>query len=281
MTALGPGEMRARRRPFVVLAIAALRLTLGFCLALPLASLIGDSGLGQTPRGDRALFEGGGYLLIELLRVKGADLAAVTRGLVPLALLGLLVTAASNAALLVALNLAGRLQLRAWLARASGYVPALVVLGVGTALTQLAFAILGGVAAAAIPEPLARPLAGSAGQVACWLVAALLAGAAGGFSDVVKAALVRNDAGLAAAVRHALDCLKRRPLGTLLGHLPYGLALVAAIALAAELTSLLDVSRPAAWRLAAVFTLHQAVVVGSVALRAAWYARALRLTASV
>ena len=98
MTPLGPSEMRARRRPFVVLSIAGVRLLLGLCLALPLASLVAESGVGQSPRGDRALFEGGGYLLLEVLRVQGANLAATARGLVPLLLLGLLVTAACNAA---------------------------------------------------------------------------------------------------------------------------------------------------------------------------------------
>ena len=104
MNALGPGEIRARRRPFVVLAIAGLRILSGFCLAWPLASLVASSGVGLRPEGDRALFEAGGYLLLELLRLQGGALTAASRGLVPVLLLGLVLTAACNAALLVALN---------------------------------------------------------------------------------------------------------------------------------------------------------------------------------
>jgi hypothetical protein len=46
---------------------------------------------------------------------------------------------------------------------------------------------------------------------------------------------------------------------------------------AAALTARLDVAAPGAWRLVAVFGVHQVVVLLGVAGRAAWLARALRL----
>ena len=52
------------------------------------------------------------------------------------------------------------------------------------------------------------------------------------------------------------------------------------VGIAAQLTGWLDVSRPGTWRITLVFVAHQLVVLASVALRAAWYARALRLTAT-
>lgn len=280
MTPLGPGEMRARRRPLVVLTIAGVRLLLGICFALPLASLVAESGVGQAPRGDRALFEGGGFMLLELLRVQGADLAAAARGLVPLLLLGLLVTAACNAALLVALNVQGRLRLRPWLSSALATVPALVVLAVGTALAQLAIILVGLLLGNGIPASMTRPVAMTAAEAALWLMVGLVAGAVGGISDVTKAALVRNEAGLAAALKHALTSARRSPFTAGWGWLPYGLVFVVSWLAAAQIVSALDVSAAGSWRVAAVFIVHQAVSLAGVALRAAWYARALRLAAA-
>lgn len=280
MTALGPGEMRARHRPLVVLSIAGVRLLLGFCLALPLASLVAESGIGQTPRGDRVLFEAGGYLLLEVLRLQGSNLAAVARGLLPLLFAGFVATAACNAALLVALNLRGRLRLRPWLSQAFSGLPALLVLGVGTGLAQLLVLLVGLLATDAVPSSLSRPLAVSVAELSIWVLAALVAGGVGSLSDVAKAALVRDDAGLAAAVQRALACARRAPLTASLGWLPYGALFLAALWASSQLTSTLDVSLAGTWRVVCVFLLHQAVSLASVALRAAWYARALRLAAS-
>jgi hypothetical protein len=280
VTALGPGEIRARRRPFVVLAIAALRCLFGFCLAWPLASLVSLSGVGQRTEGDRALFEGGGYLLLELLRLQGATLAAAGRGLVPIFALGLILTTASNAALLVALNLRERLGLRGWLARAFDRVPALLLLGAGTGVGQLLLLMVGMFLVSAVPEPLANPVAASLGQAALWLLVALSAGALGGFSDVVKASLVRHESRLVDSLGRAWRCLGRSPVGATFGWFPYAGALLASAYLATRLTEWLDVSRAGAWRVLAVLFVHQLVIAVSVACRAAWFARALRLVAT-
>jgi hypothetical protein len=280
VTALGPGEIRARRRPALLLGVAALRLLAGFCLAWPLSSLIASSGVGLRAEGDRALFESGGYLLAEVLRLRGGELEAVARGLLPVFALGLLLTAAGNAALLVGVNWRGRLPPRELLSRASERLPALIVLGVGTALAQLVLLLAGGMLVAAIPEPIAKPVATTFAQAALWLAVALGLGALGGFSDLVKASLVRHESRLAEALSRALKCLGHLPIRATFGWIPYALCLLAAVAIAAKLTELCDVSRPGAWRLVLVFALHQAVIVVAVAARAAWFARALRLVAT-
>jgi hypothetical protein len=280
LTPLGPGELRARNRPFVVLGVAALRLLCGFVLALPLSSVISEGGVGQTSHGDRVLFESGGYLLLEVLRVQGADLLAVARGLLPLLGLGLVLTVASNAVLLVALNLRGRLQLGVWLGRALARLPAFLVLGCAVCLAQLLIWALGVLSADGIPAPQHLPRATSAGQLASLLVAGVLAGALGGFSDIVKASLVRYETSLQSGLSHAWRCLRQRPWACSLGWLPFGAAFCFALLLASQLTAALDVSRSGSWRLLAVAATHQLVIALGVLLRAAWFARALRLAAS-
>lgn len=280
MNALGPGEIRARRRPWLILGVASLRILAGLCLAWPLASLIAASGVGLRVEGDRALFEGGGYLLAELLRLRGGELEAVTRGLLPVLTLGLVLTTAGNAALLVGLNLHGRLKPRELLARASERLPALLVLGAGTGLAQLALFIAGLITAAALPDPLNKPVATTAGQAALWLLVALAAGAVGGFSDVVKASLVRHESRLVDGLARAWQCVRHQPLRATFGWVPFALAFLAAVAAAAKLSDLCDVAQPGAWRVVAAFGVHQLVILTAVAARAAWFARALRLVAT-
>jgi hypothetical protein len=279
MTLLGPGEVRARRRPFVVLGVFALRLAAGFCLAFPLASLIAASGVGAYADGDRVLFESGGYLLLEVLRLQGPSLMAVTRGLIPVLGVGLLLTALCNAALLVALNVSGRLELRSWLSRALERLPAIVVLGLGTTLGQGLLFGFGMMLSAAVPDSLSHPLRSSALELTAWLLVALVAGALGGVADVAKACVVRSQAGLASALRQAWRCLTRRPFIASFGWLPYALLFAAGAAAAAWISGGLDVSRAGGLRVAGVFIAHQLVVLLSVALRAIWFARASRLAA--
>jgi hypothetical protein len=236
--------------------------------------------VGLRAEGDRALFEGGGYLLLDLVRLQGGNLMAVVRGMLPLLLLGSLLTTACNAALLVALNARHAPRSLAWLAAVWTRLPALIVLGAGTAVTQGLIVTAGALGSGAVPDWLARPQLTTALQALVWLIALLGAAAVGGFSDSVKASLVRYEARLSEALARAWDCLLRRPLAACFGWLPYALALLTAVLLAAKLTEIIDVSRQGGWRVLLVFAAHQLVVVMSVALRAAWFARALRLVAT-
>jgi hypothetical protein len=280
MTALGPSEITARRRPFVVLAIAALRICAGFCLAFPLASLVSSSGVGLRGEGDRALFEGGGYLLLEILRLHASALLATVRGLLPLLLLGLVLTCACNVALLVALDVRERLTSLAWLSRAWARLPAQLVIVAGAALTQILLFMVGSIAVGSIPELLAKPVATTLAQAAVLLLVALLLGAVGGFADVTKASLVRHEARLSEGLARAWLCARHRPFRACFGWLPYAVLFMLVALAASKLTEALDVSRAGAWRVAGVVIAHQLVILVSVALRAAWFARALRLVAT-
>jgi hypothetical protein len=280
MTALGPSEISATRRPFVVLAIAAIRLFAGFCLAFPLSSLVASSGIGMRAEGDRALFEGGGYLLLELLRLRGSELLATAHGLLPLLLLGLVLTCACNVALLVALDVRERLTSPDWLARAWARLPAQIAVAAGAALAQLLLVLAGSIAFGAVPERLANPVATTLGQVAVLVLVALLTGAVGGFADITKASLVRHEGPLSAGLARAWRCLRNRPFLACFGWVPYAaLFLLAALAVT-KLTQTLDVSRAGAWRVACVFVAHQLVILLAVACRVGWFARALRLVAT-
>jgi hypothetical protein len=263
-----------------MLAVAGLRLLGGFCLALPLSSQISASGIGSRAEGDRALFEGGGYLLLELLRLRGGELVATARGLMPLILLGLVLTCACNVALLIALTVRERLTSREWLALTWARLPTQLGVVAGAALTQLLLVFAGSIALGAVPEPLAKPVATTLAQIAVLVLVALLAGAVGGFADVTKASLVRHEAPLGRSLMRAWSCVRSRPFSACFGWVPYAALLVVAALGVAKLTHLVDVSRPGAWRLAAVFVVHQLVVLVSVACRTAWSAKALRLVAT-
>jgi hypothetical protein len=243
---------------------------------MPLASLVEESGVGLRAEGDRALFEGGGYLLLEVLRLQGPALAAALRGLLPLLVLGLVLGALASATLLVALNSRGPLRPLEWSSRAAVRLPALGVLAVGTALAQGLALLLGALAAEGLPDPLVKPHLATALQLAPWLGAAIVVGALGGFADLTKAALIRYESSLVEALGRAWQTARARPLFGTFGWLPYAAPFLLAVGGVAWLTGALDVSRRGAWRVITVLLLHQVVVVVAVACRAGWYARALR-----
>jgi hypothetical protein len=280
MSALGPGEIRALRRPFALVAVALSRCFFGFVLAFPLASVVAASGIGNRADGDRLLFESGGYLLLEVVRVQGDALLAAARGAVPVLLLGLLLTAFANAALLVALNERERIRPGAWLGRAAARVGSFTVLGAATTFGQL---LLGGAAflwAGELPEMAAAPRATTLLELGVWLLAALGAGALGGLADLARASLVRHEAPLSVALGRAFSCLRRHPLRGGFGFVPFATLLGFAVWAGAALSERFDVGQSGAWRLVCVIALHQLVILAAVACRSGWYARALRLVAA-
>jgi len=98
--------------------------------------------------------------------------------------------------------------------------------------------------------------------------------------DLASAALTAGERGARGAVRQGFRCLRRAPgatLGRWLGPHVLALALVSAAALA---TGALDVSKPQSLRLLAVTLLHQSVVLGLCACRAAWLGGAVRVVAA-
>lgn len=281
MRLAGPGELRALARPLLVASVVAVRLFGGACLAWPLASVLAGSGIGARHGGDRALFESGGYLLVEVLRLKGSDLLAVAHGLLPMLGVGLLLNALCSLLLLIGLNHVGRWDWAECALRLRATLPRFVLFGAGVTLVQLAFGAFGVALAGGVPEALAKPVATSLGQAAVWLVTALVLAALGGLGDVSRAAMVRHEVRILAALGQALEIARRRPLQSCFGWLPYAALLLLAAALVGRLTELCNVALPGAFRVLLVFAAHQLVVVTSVVGRAAWYARALRLAATL
>jgi hypothetical protein len=251
------------------------------CLAWPLASLLGSSGIGARSEGDRALFEAGGYQLLEVARVQGPALVATAHGLLPLLGVSLVLSTLCNALLLVGLNQSERLGWSELAGRALGRTPKLLAITAGAGLAQVVLVAIGSALVAELPEPLAQPVAATLLQGGAWLVVALLLGAVGGTSDVAKASLVRHEARLSEALAHAAQITRRRPLLSCWGFVPYALPFLLGVMVAARITEAADVSKAGAWRVLLVFVVHQLVIVLAVAMRTAWYARALRLTATL
>lgn len=281
MSAVGPAGLRARAHPWLILCVAALRAGAGLCLAWPLASLLASSGIGARSEGDRALFEAGGYLLLEVARVQGPALMAAAHGLLPLLGVSLASSTLCNALLLVGLNQSERWGWSELARRALERTPQLLAITAGAGLAQVVLVAIGSALVAALPEPLAKPVLATLVQGGAWLGVALLIGAVGGTADVAKASLVRHEARLSEALAHAAQVARRRPLLSGWGFVPYSLPFLLGVALAARLTEALDVSKTGWWRVLLVFVLHQMVIVLAVAMRAAWYARTLRLTATL
>ena len=80
---LANDAMRARRRPFSVLAFALYQAAVGCLVAWPIAKTVGAT-FGRHPHGDAALFEEGGYALADWLRNSEDALAALTSVAVPI-----------------------------------------------------------------------------------------------------------------------------------------------------------------------------------------------------
>lgn len=267
---------RARRRPLVIALVALARFACGACLATPLASLVSASGVGLRAEGDRALFEGGGYVLLEVLRLHGTALAALLRGLLPVLGFGFLLTALGTATLLVALRTEGPLRSFGWLATAAARLPALCLVAIFTTLAQGLVLMLAALTASGLPDPLTRPVQATMWQVLPWLMAALASGALGGLADVTKAALVLHDGSVRSSLERAWSSARSEPWFGFFGWVPYAVPFLVTAGVAAWLSEQVDVARPGAWRVGLVLAIHQGVVLTAVVCRAAWLARALR-----
>ncbi|MEB2313442.1 MAG: hypothetical protein OZ921_17670 [Sorangiineae bacterium] len=281
MTPRARAAMLARRRPGVILFVWLFRALSAWLLAEPLTTALVSGGARQLPHGDAALFESGGLLLVEAVRLGqralGRTLETSAWALLLFGALGL----APLALLLVALATEGKLRAAPTCARAVAHLPALAaVQGVGLLARALA-AVAGALAAVAVASLASGRLDERAADLAALGPLALGAVAwlaVGVVVDLASAAAVRREASGRAALLVALRALRRRGFGVTVGWLMPALWSLAAILGGAIATGALHVEEPAGWRIAAVFAVHQAVVVALVALRAVWLAHALRAT---
>jgi hypothetical protein len=271
---------RLRDRPGALLFVWAFQLAGAMLAAGPIVGALSRTGIADHPAGDAILFEPGGLLLVEALRLGGPALLGAL-GASGFSLLLLHAAAlVPLAALLVALATPGKLNTPLWLGRAAAHFPAFLLLA---GVTWLARALLlvaslfllapiGGWLDSAVNERNAD-LALLAGVLVVFILLILL----GIAQDLGRAAVVRHGSRALGSLVTGLAALRRRPLAALAGWLTPASWSVALIAGAAIVTGWLAVDQPGSWRVLAVLVVHQAALLGLLLLRALWLRTALGL----
>lgn len=270
--------MRAVWRP--ALALWAYRLATAWIVAYPLSQAVEAHGIAQFPGGDAVLFEPGGVRLVELLRIGRPALTASVESAVVLGVVVALVSLIPLAAVIVRLDNAD-LGLRSCLSRALAHGPPFVLL-FGLALvaqTILLFVALS--FAAPSLEPL-RLLVGPRGAdfaiVAGGALTLGLLAAVGVLHDLARAHVVSREERALSALRAAAATFFRHPARVLLGWGVPAVVSLVVVGAAAWAVGALNVERDAAWRLLAVFGVHQCAAFVIVLSRLAWLERALGLS---
>jgi hypothetical protein len=265
------------RRPGYVLADHGLRVAASTILALPIVGAFAGTGLKDFPKGDRALFEPGGLMLLEVVRaLLPAVSGLATASFVSAFLLSALLVV-PHAVLLAAMSRAEKRTVSDVVAQAVARLPSVYSLTIAGFLLKCfvfgALVLSGGF----VSEQLAGsdPRRGDLAFLGAIGVAALGWIAAGIATDLARAACFRGPGSMREVTLAALRALRARP-GRIAGS--YALRLggaFALIALASLATEKLDVSRADSWRFVAVTLLHQAVALSLAFLRASVLAQAL------
>lgn len=306
---LAPAAIHARKRPFAVVFVFLVELAWALVVATPVHTWA-RRVWGNHPDGDATLFAPGARELMVWLGQSDAALAVTARTTTVLLVVGAVLMQLPFGALVASLAFARedrvehadgeRIHLRSLRLRGalqigvSAFLPLSVMLILGSLAAGLVL-FLGGLAISALETTLTEALGDARSftvRVALFGVLAALAAVIGVVVDLARAAIVR-DSGLAAArgtaspawnvmlrgVRVALSTsrasLGRATLGWT-GRAVVGLALLAIGYVAAD-----ELGGRGGLALALLFGIHQAVVLGRVALRASWMARALALVAPV
>jgi hypothetical protein len=272
-----PGRLRAGT--FAAGMLYAYRLVGAFVLAYPAARTLGAFGPMASPEADQALFEPGGYHLLEALRLAGHAVPASVESaavlLSAVGILGLVPLALAQASLAAPGGTPAD-----WGARAAAVLPRLLVLGGGTMLARAGLVIGGLVAVGAASTlgegardervPVALGAAVLAPLLSLWLLLGIV-------QDLARASVVRLDATVGDGLSRALTTLRERPAAVLGAYALLTLAGGSAVGLAAWAAGALDVSRPGSARVWGAFAAHQSAVLALVVLRVAWLGRALAL----
>ncbi len=278
---MSPGFVRrwVRRRSSFELAIAVAwlwRAVFGWLITLPVASLVASTGVGALPQADRALFEPGGFWLLETLRVLTAGLGAsfgselvwfslaLAAGALPRALL---FTAAA------APEQPPRTASSRALAHAPGFVVLSLVQGAGSVLVLLTAYMAAGAWASAALASASEPLR-DVSALAVFGVVLLGAVAVGAVCDAARAHAVHSSASrLLGRLAAGFRSFVRAPLPLVAGYLLFTGAAALLVALVARAVELVDVSRPGGARVLLVLVLHQATLLGLAVCEALWVRR--------
>ena len=280
MTPAETSRIAAWRRPGAVVWFWAWRLFVAWMAAAPVGRAFAGTGVGRLPDGDGALFQPGGLLLVETLRIGGGVLGAAMRGATTTTMVLGAVGLLPLSALLAALCHSGKLRLSTWTARALEHVPAFALLSGITLVLQALLAMLTTAMLFALDDPLRRFFDERAHELALATLAlpAVLAALFFGLAeDVARAHAVRRRSTGWRAWLAALGLLLRRPGAVLIGWFAPALWAIAALGAAELLTRALDVSQPGAARLLGVVVVHQLAALVFAFGRASWLARALVL----
>jgi hypothetical protein len=266
----------AFRRPGLIVAYAIYLLVAGFAVAAPWTSLLHGTVAGY-PRGDAELFDRGGTMLIEAIRLArlGTPAATTSSGLAILftGAVGLL----PFAALIAGLGRRGRVRASFLAARAVRPLGTLtLVWGLSFAAQAIFGALLGvlGVKLVGAFHPAARGEA--LGQVAVGVVVLLALLPLGVARDLAMVSAVNDETRFYTSCSRGLRVVRRAFGRAVFGYLVRALLGLAILVAALFLPSWLRApdAPPAT---AIPFALHQLAIVVAVFLRASWLASAIRL----
>ena len=282
---LSTDSMRARRRPFAVAGFGAFHVLAGVALGWPVARTVA-SVYEAHPRGDAPLFEEGGFALVRTMLEHDSAIRALSTFaivvVVAASLLGLAPVIAMFASLAHStpdVKTPRARHLAPFVASTYGSVAALWL---GSAILKtvavvLAFGVFGALSTKlddSMGDPTADRIAFGAALVVSLLVPAIEV-----LQDLSRAALIRYNAGLRTAIRLALRTFRGMGLRVFFSYAwraVAGVVPIVAVGMFATRFGGRGGGAPVA-----LFLLHQAVIVARAALRASWFARALRAVDSV
>ncbi len=277
---LSTESIRARRRPFAVLAFGAWQVVAGLALGWPAARTV--AAVFEThPRGDAPLFEPGGFALVRTL----TEAEPAVRGLGSIAVVVFL--AASLLGLGPIISLFASLahttpdvktpRVRHLAPFVAGTYGSFAALWLATGFLKLVVVAIAGAVFGAVSSALEA----SSGDVgaAKWAFGAALLVALGVpvlevLQDLTRAALVRYNAGLLRAVGFALTTFRRMGPRAFFSYAWRALAGLVPVVAAGAFAN--QFGGRAGGALVALFLLHQSVIFARAALRASWFARAIR-----
>jgi hypothetical protein len=240
--------------------------------AMPIVAAVRASGVGGLPEGDRALFEPGGLILLEVLGHHGRSLWQALQVSAAGALVASLLYVAPLTLLLVGLAEPGKMRSAVHGVRAIEVLPTILQLSAVSWLLQLGFLFLGGVLGAATAA-LVESAAPVAYEVAWlfWLVCTVLfCACVRVLADAARVVAVVNRLRLGRALQGAWHAFRENWRKVASRASVYTCLGVSAVGLAALGTTLLDVSQPGTWRVVCTFGVHQLTIITLVTLRAGW-----------
>ena len=266
----------AFRRPGLIVAYVVYLLVAGFALAAPWSAVLHGTVAGY-PRGDAELFDPGGIMLLEAIRLArfGAPAAATSSALVIVlaGAVGLL----PFAALIAGLGREGRVRASFLAARAVRPLGTLTLLWglsfaaqaiVGALATVLGVKLVGALHLADRGEALAH--------VVLALIVLLVLLPIGVARDLAAVSAVNDETRFYTSSSRALLVLRRAFVRALGGYLVRALAALAILLVALVIPGLLR-APDAPPAVAIPFAIHQLAIVLAVSLRASWLASAIRL----